>query len=136
MEMKTEHLGVYVNDLQKSLEFYQKLGFTKHFLLFNFSGEPTFLYLKSSSELFFLELIHSNGDCGTQEKKTRHLCLEVDDAAAAARELQEKGVDVFYGPVSYKNKADIPYTNKVAYSMLPRFFVADPDGNQIEFIQF
>ncbi|CAN5620279.1 VOC family protein [soil metagenome] len=51
----------------------------------------------------------------------RHFCLRVDDLAAARRDLTSKGLAI----------AD---TVKIAAA--DRFFIADPDGNRIEILQW
>ncbi|MBI2195144.1 MAG: VOC family protein [Planctomycetes bacterium] len=51
----------------------------------------------------------------------RHFALHVQDAASARKVLKEKGIEI-------RETVEIPGAD--------RFFISDPDGNQIELIQW
>lgn len=151
--MKYEHLAhvaFNIHDMEKALRFYcEGLGL-EHAYTVTFDdmvvrlredgaseeviqriqpmiGKPWHVYLKIA-EGQFLELFYTYkdepvftdmaGKCGYQ-----HLCLEVEDIHQAWKELVSKGVE----PTSaIRRGIDRSY----------QFWIADPDGNRIEIMQY
>ena len=70
----------------------------------------------------FIELFHSEEGMPTPDGSYMHLCLEVDDCAAAVAELERKGVTI---RIPIKRGRD---DNLQAW-------IRDPDGRDIELMQ-
>lgn len=87
-------------------------------------------------ELFKIPYKSQTND--TEDTGFHHICLLVDDIVEAAREMETQGIQIFDGP-SWKGKPykepfpDKPEPNPIGvYS----FNIVDPEGNQIEFMQY
>lgn len=140
------HTAFRVKDLENSLDFYcNKLGFREAFRL-DREGEPSpwIVYLQVSLGNF-IELFPvgsaegTSAHLGTGEGRFalagneigestgnsyHHLALTVDDMQATLREIQARGVpaDQFGAPTQ-------------GLDGNWQYWVADPDGNRIEFMQ-
>lgn len=118
------HTAYFVNDIEESLRFYcEKLGMEKLFTL-DLSG-MTLVYVKVC-EGQFIELFYGEGIEGKalpQRVGYAHLCLEVTDIYALAKELAEKGVTTEGEP---QEGLDHNF----------QLWAVDPDGNRIEFMQY
>jgi catechol 2,3-dioxygenase-like lactoylglutathione lyase family enzyme len=122
------HLAFRVNDLQKSLDFYGKLGFSEFLRLTETDGRPWIAYLKISDELY-LELF-PGGDGkkvqgGAGHTGVDHLCLTTDDIEATAAELARAGVPLTAPLDPTRRGVD---RNRGAW-------IVDPDGNRIEIME-
>lgn len=119
------HAAFRVMDMERAVSFYCGiLGFQKVFTMNNDQGEPSILYLKIANEQF-LELFygadserpalsgHPQGFC--------HICLAVDDAAAEYERIKA----LWPIKTHLKKGRDTNW----------QFWVTDPDGNDIEFMQ-
>jgi catechol 2,3-dioxygenase-like lactoylglutathione lyase family enzyme len=139
------HVAYVVSDMEKSLRFYcDCLGFERSFtmtvpqpetlqdpsaeflaLCEEFHGQKWIEYLKICDRQF-VELFYPLSD---QPRNTdtgigyNHLSLEVNDIHAAAQELKAKGVTL---TSSITMSADNTY----------QVWMADPDGNRIEMMQY
>lgn len=114
------HKAFHVVDMERSLAFYcDKLGFKKAFELHQDNGDPWIVYIKVADGCF-LELFYG----GTEGERDRaeHICFEVEDVHETAAELESKGVVLATG---------ISQGKALNY----QFWVKDPDGNWIEFMQ-
>jgi lactoylglutathione lyase len=120
---KMDHVGVYVNDLDAALRFYQEvveLELKDKFTIANGSITLAFLGFNGSDETE-LELVYGgNADLPT-EGKVNHIAFLVDDITAEFERL--KGLEVTFIsdeivtlPNGYRN-----------------FFVQGPDGEKVEF---
>lgn len=159
MKIKTiSHLGFYVKDMERSLKFYcEGLGMKKKFSM-NYghmaahlleenrkkkfqdtsaaafiqlcqerSEEPWFTYLEIASDQF-LELFYvyddmEDGVCRNNRIGYNHLSLEVEDIQKAVEELQKKGI---------MPKSPINLGPDHTYQC----WFEDPDGNQIELMEY
>ncbi|AXI07746.1 VOC family protein [Oceanobacillus zhaokaii] len=114
------HKGFHVVDMERSLDFYcNKLGFKKAFELNQPSGEPWIVYVKVADGCF-IELFYG----GTEGVKNRaeHICFEVDDIQETAELLKKRGVPL-----------EVEISKGMALNY--QFWVLDPDGNWIEFME-
>lgn len=120
------HVAIRCNDLQKSLDFYAKLGFPEFLRLTEDDGSPWICYLKITDEVF-LELF-PGADGGkvpnTLRSGVNHLCLTTEDMDACDAHLQSVGIP-FEAPRNPKAGVD---GNRGA-------FIVDPDGNRIEIME-
>jgi lactoylglutathione lyase len=121
------HVAFKVNDLQKSLDFYGKLGFPEFLRLTEEDGSPWIAYLKITDELY-LELF-PGGDggraTGPEHTGVHHLCLTTDDIEATAAHLSKVGVPLT-SPLD---------PNKRGVDGNRGMWVTDPDGNRIEIME-
>lgn len=129
MEIKQlAHASFKVSDMAAAVDFYcNGLGFTDKFELPDEQGRPWIKYLEIRPGQF-LELFYDHDDSpkathGYDLNGYLHLSLEVPDIEATKRELQAKGLPV--------NSA-VKFGPDQSYQL----WSADPDGNQIEFMQY
>jgi catechol 2,3-dioxygenase-like lactoylglutathione lyase family enzyme len=117
------HVCFNVGDLERSIAFYRdKLGLRPAFEFTRATGEKFGQYLHVGGRTF-LELFQGGETEPAGERQSyRHLCLEVDDLAATARELRAAGVEV--------SKVQTGSDRSL------QAWLADPDGNRIELHQY
>ena len=117
---------IRVFDLNRSLSFY-KLALNLEIAdRFDFDGF-TLVYLRNEENDFEIELTHNHNQSEPYTHGTGygHLAVCVDNLAAKHAELTEKG----YQP------ADVKEFHRDNALMARFFFVVDPDGYKIEFLE-
>ena len=125
------HLNFVTNDLSKVIDFYaNKLGMQVKFTLNNKQGQP-FGYYFGCGNTTFLEFFDqkmasevwggavSELTAGTRYK---HFCLEVTGLDEFCANLKSKGVEVSTISMGMDNSRQA--------------WVTDPDGNQIELMEY
>lgn len=125
------HLNFVTNDLPKIIDFYvNKLGMKVKFTLDNKEGKP-FGYYFACGNSSFLEFFDQGMAAevwgGKVEELTianryRHFCLEVTGLDEFCQELKGKGVEVTEIAIGMDNSRQA--------------WIADPDGNQIELMEY
>ena len=125
------HLNFVTNDLEKIIDFYvNKLGMRVKFTLNNKEGLP-FGYYFECGNTTFLEFFDQamaaevwGGDVNELTIGTRykHFCLEVTGLDEFCENLKSKGVDVSAVSMGMDNSHQA--------------WIADPDGNQIELMEY
>lgn len=106
-------------------------------------GEEWMTYLEIAPHNFIeLFRIPYQGSNDTRATGFHHVCLMVEDIVEAARHLEKQGIQLWQGP-SWKGK---PFEgaypeNPVEAGMVNpigilSFHVNDPEGNQLEFMQY
>ena len=126
MVKQIAHMAIEISDLDKSIEFYcGAIGLERKFDGKNKDGKISMVYLKVC-EGVFIEMFPSG--IHKPDRKDyligyHHLCFEVDDINVAAEKMQSKGI-ILTHPVT--KGSDNSY----------QFWVNDPDGNPIEFMQY
>ncbi|OOE08956.1 VOC family protein [Fictibacillus arsenicus] len=109
------HIGIYVTDLEQSLQFYETILAVEEKETLNWNGiELLFL----SGEGFVLELITAT----LPYSNTTHIAFAVKSVKAKINELQQSGITPSEGP----NKLENGWQT---------VFYEGPDGEEIEFIQ-
>ncbi len=144
MPIKYTHLGhpaILCKHYDETLAFYvDKMGFEKKFSLYQDDGSLWLTYVEIAPgqfvELFPQDYPSANR---TRERSFHHFCVEVDDYAAALEGLKERGVDIYWGPTEYTfgEKAESGFADRepgMCGSLCA--FVRDPEGNDIEIMQF
>ena len=125
------HLNFDTNDLSKIIDFYvNKLGLQVKFTLNNQQGQP-FGYYFGCGNSTFLEFFDQamatevwGGNMGELTTGTRykHFCLEVIDLDEYCEMLKSKGVAVSEISMGMDNSRQA--------------WIADPDGNAIELMEY
>ncbi len=120
------HVALKVADIERSLAFYRDtLGFKEMMRIPHpDDGKPWIAYLRIT-DTQFLELFvggESDRAPGPNATAINHFCLESHDLEATAAALRRLGVTLTVEP---KTGADF---NRQCW-------IADPDGNRIEFMQ-
>lgn len=139
------HIAFNVSDMERSLEFYcGKLGLRQVFSLtygdlMKMNGreiteelreraEKTWLTYIEFAPQQFIELFTptpgmEKGEYGGNRIGYYHFALEVEDIQAAKAELEAAGIPITSGP-------------KLGPDMTWQMWLADPDGNQFEMMQY
>src|SRR4051794_15614161 len=123
--MKTLHTAYRVQDLERSLNFYEKIGFQEIGRVAIEDGSIlVMLNLPGDGDVVMLELCH-NDKAPPLEVGTgfSHIAVQVDDLASELSSLAAKGIG-FEGPLLPGGEAG-PKTA----------FVLDPDGYRFEVVQ-
>ena len=125
------HLNFVTNDLSKIMDFYvNKLGLKVKFTLDNKEGQP-FGYYFECGNTTFLEFFDQemaaqqwggNVDQLMPGNRYRHFCLEVTGLDEFCEVLKSKGVHVSEIRMGMDNARQA--------------WIADPDGNQIELMEY
>jgi lactoylglutathione lyase len=119
------HVALKVADIGRSLEFYRdRLGFAEMMRLNRDDGSLWLVYLRITDTQFIELFPGGEGDHapGPERTAVNHFCLECADIQATAKALRAAGVKLTVEP---KMGADNNW----------QCWVADPDGNRIEFMQ-
>ena len=118
------HIAFRVRDLDKSLEFYEKLGFPEFLRLNNDDKKPWIVYLRVTDSLY-LELF-PGGDVPVERNRTGvdHLSLEAPDIDETVAHLEKLGI-VLTSPLDADPGID---GNRGCW-------ITDPDGNRIEIME-
>ena len=123
---KLIHSMIRVLDLEKSISFYDNALGLKIKERFDFD-DFSLVYLAGDESSFELELTFNKGQTEpyTHGSGYGHIACSVDDLSATRAELVASGLE----PKEIKT---ISTANGLSASF---FFITDPDGYQIEFIQ-
>jgi len=125
------HLNFVTNDLSKIIDFYvNKLGMNVKFTLDNKDSQPFGYYFECGNSTFlefFDQAMAAEVWGGTVEELTigtryKHFCLEVIGLDEFCKELKSNGVDVSEISMGMDNSRQA--------------WIADPDGNQIELMEY
>ncbi len=136
------HICLFVKDVEASLDFYEKLGCERAFIMEN-NGEPWNYYLRLCKGQF-IELQPVNGpnphphpeDCKYYYDQTvMHFSFETDNIAEAIDTLRSRGLTLYQNPEpdapEVKSADDVNHSEDNCLS----FWVKDPDGNPIEIME-
>ncbi len=128
MNLTVDHYAVRTMDMDKSIEFYcQKLGLKLISKTVDKEHNEVFAFLKFDNAV--LELIQGleNTDLTAKPKinppYAPHLAIKTDDLESLLLLLVQKNIDIVKGPLEIKNRVKWLY-------------IADPDNNIIEFVQW
>ncbi len=125
------HLNFVTNDLSKIIDFYvNKLGMKIKFTLNNKQGQPFGYYFECGNSTFleFFDQTMAVEVWGGQAveltigTRYKHFCLEVIGLAEFCQELKNRGVTVTDISMGMDNSRQA--------------WIIDPDGNQIELMEY
>ncbi|MES2934477.1 MAG: VOC family protein [Pseudomonadota bacterium] len=120
MFKRIAHVCLDVKDLQRSIDYYSKLGFKTKFQ-FTRKGQDFGVYLEIA-ENNYIE-IFENKDLGPViNNGLKHFCLEADDLDLVMKNLTAQGVDFTEKKLGCDNTWQI--------------WLKDPDGNAFEVHQY
>ena len=119
------HTRIRVSDLEKTIAFYEKLGFecTRRTDKSPAGNQLAFLELEGNEH--FLELCYSPDFEVKFPEDLMHTCVGVDDIISYCGELEKKGIEIW--PEGWEAKFSSG-ENKMA-------FVTDPDGYEVEILE-
>lgn len=120
MITRIAHICLNVKSLEKSLEFYQRLGFKSRFA-FTRQGKPFGAYLEIAPGNY-IEMFEDPSLDKPINTGLAHFCLETDDMNQVMADLDSKGI--YYTP----NRIGCDYTWQI--------WLEDPDGNKFEMHQY
>lgn len=118
------HTRIRVRDLNASIEFYKKLGYT----LGEFKDSPegnSLAFLELPGNDVFLELCHSPDYTARCPEDLMHTCLGVSDITAYCDGVENSGIEIW--PSGWREKFTSG-ARKMA-------FVTDPDGYEVEILE-
>jgi len=125
------HLNFVTNDLSKIIDFYvNKLGMKVKFTLDNKQGQPFGYYFECGNSTFlefFDQAMAVEVWGGKVEElnigtRYKHFCLEVTGLDEYCKALKSRGVEVTDTKTGMDNSRQA--------------WIADPDGNQIELMEY
>ena len=123
MPIKFDHTRIRVGDMQRSIDFYQKLGFVAN-------GEPRkspagnqIIHLELPGNEHRLELTYSPDYEMNVPEDLVHTCLCVDDVYDYLGKVEAAGIEVW--PDGWREK----FKEK-----RPMAFVTDPDNYEVEIL--
>jgi lactoylglutathione lyase len=121
------HIALRVNDLERSLAFYGKLGFPEFLRLTQADGRAWIVYLRVTDELYIELFPGGNGGSvpGPETTGVNHLCLTTDDIEKTAAHLEAMGISASSPLVPTRRGVD---GNR-------GMWITDPDGNRIEIME-
>jgi lactoylglutathione lyase len=118
------HPAFACHDLDASLAFYNKLGIAESFRLLHDDGSVMLVYLHVAGDRFIEVFPGGPSPEERAEKQSfMHICLAVDDLEATVEDLRAKGVTIDIEP-------------KMGLDFNMQAWIADPDGNKIELMQY
>lgn len=118
--VRLNHVGMYVKNMDESLNFYTKtMGFRETYLFKDEQGKPAMALLQISRETF-IELMPADAD---HPVGFSHAAIWVDDVKATVEALRQKGV-----------KVEDPHPGLRMKALSTD--VLDPDGLRMEILEF
>ena len=119
------HLAIRAKDIEETAKFYREVvGLKEAFRMHNGEGDrlsTIYMYIAPSQ---FIEIFPNGGgeQSGDDTIGIKHICIEVDDAAKFQEELRARAIP-------------IDRELKTGFSKCLQFWIHDPDGVKIEFME-
>jgi lactoylglutathione lyase len=115
------HIGIFVKDLDASVEFYKRLGFS----LDKVEGTGTRLGFVSAGNCF-IEFIEQKDMAPRPAGVVDHIAMEVDDIADAVARAKAAGINIDETKISYAS----------LLGGIKNVFFDGPDGERLEFFEY
>ncbi len=136
MKIKLSHIGLLVKDLEATRKFYCDLLGYEEIFHHDINGQSFMYYLKNKDDEYLEIFDKAHGAAGFPPQNVQHFTYLVDDIREAGRYFQENGYKVWYLPSSSGQEAPVPFEPRVGIDKSCVCFIVDPDGNEIEFMQY
>lgn len=124
MKIQFLHTRIRVKDLDRSISFYEKLGYHLERKKTSPQGNQLAFMGLEGNEVF-LELTWSADYTATCPEDLMHTCLGVEDIIAYCDRVEKAGIEIW--PSGWREK----FTNGSAKMA----FVTDPDGYEVEILE-
>jgi lactoylglutathione lyase len=137
------HISLFCNDVQKTLDYYQKLGFEVLFGIHEGDNpEPWDIYLKVAHDQYLeLQPVHSNNPHPHPDQAVYHdnqtvwhFSFQTESMVEMIRELKKNGIDIWLNPEKTKRVESIDDVFLSQDGCLVAWLV-DPDGTPIEVME-
>ena len=115
------HIGIFVKDIDKSIDFYKRLGFT-----LDKEAETTIRLAFLSAGSCLLELVEKNDIPARSAGVVDHIAVVVDDINAAIANAKANGIDIDASAVN-----SLPILGGIK-----NVFFEGPDGERLEFFEY
>ena len=115
------HIGIFVKDFDKSIDFYKRLGFTLDKIV-EIHVRLAFL----SAGTCLIELVEQKDMAPRAAGPVDHFAVEVDDLDAAIARAKENGIEIDASTVKF---VDI-------MGGVRNVFFDGPDGERVEFFEY
>jgi len=115
------HIGVFVKDIDKSIDFYKRLGFS-----LDAEEAPSIKLAFLSAGNCLIELVEQKELPARQAGVVDHVAMVVDDIDMAIKKANENGIEV---DASKVNTMDI-------LGGVKNVFFDGPDGERLEFFEY
>ena len=115
------HIGVFVKDIDKSIDYYKRLGFT-----LDKEEQPSIRIAFLSAGNCLIELVEQKELPPRQAGVVDHIAMVVDNIDEAIENAKANGIDV---DASQVNSMDI-------LGGIKNVFFEGPDGERLEFFEY
>jgi len=115
------HIGVFVRDIDKSIDFYKRLGFT-----LDSEAETTIRLAFLSAGTCLIELVEKNDIPQRSAGTVDHIAVAVDDIDAAIKNAISHGI-----AIDPANVNELPILGGIK-----NVFFDGPDGERLEFFEY
>ena len=114
------HIGIFVKDIDKSIDFYKRLGFT-----LDKEEQPSIRLAFMSAGSCLIELVEKNNIPARTAGVVDHIAVQVDDIEAAIAGARAQGIQI---------DAEINTMNILGG--IKNVFFEGPDGERLEFFEY
>lgn len=129
--LQLDHFAVQVSDLERSIEFYKKIGLEYRYTAFDEENHERYAFftLPSGGSFELLQVLDEQNNPIPLQKKALiqpfcpHIAFTTSDMNETMAMIQEKGFEIVKGPMN------IP--DEVSW-----VFIKDYDNNVVEFVEW
>ena len=121
LELSLNHIAIYVHELKRSTEFYEKVLMLEKIEEPFHDGKHTWFTLGPAGQLHLIQGAKAN----IPRDKNDHLCFSVKSIEAFIRNLDERGIE-------YTNWPGTEKAPTVRVDGVKQIYFQDPDGHWIE----
>ena len=125
MPIKFLHTRIRVGDMDKSIKFYENIGFKLTRRNDNSPAGNRLAFLELEGSEHFLELCYSPEFIVEFPEDLMHTCVGVENITDYCDQLEKKGIEIW--PEEWRGKF-LDENSKMA-------FVTDPDGYEVEILE-
>ena len=123
--IKFLHTRIRVSDLDRSIAFYEKLGYRLGRKNDKSPAGNQLAFMELDGNDVFLELCHSPDYSVKFPEDLMHTCLGVPDIIGYCEKLENEGIEIWPGG----------WREKFSGDGMKMAFVTDPDGYEVEILE-